>query len=280
MTIEGVTPSEIPKPLSEFQKVGYNTFLWTAKDYSPKEPLVLLFAWNAAAAKHVAKYTVAYQRLFPSSRIVLVRCNTPDMFRREKTYHKLLTPAMEVVREHTKNGGEVLVHSFSNGGGNQVIEFAKLWLHVTGNQLPMRAQILDSAPGKGGWQRSHAAITLSLPRTFLWRWFGFLAVHMLLFGVFLFNKTTGRENKALIMCRQLNNPNIFDDRAPRVYLYSEADQMVGYEEVEEHAELAATKGWSVTKVRFENSPHAGHVREDEGKYWNAVMQAWTRGPRQ
>lgn len=280
MEIDGVTPAKVSKLLSEFDEVGYNTFIWTAEDYSPKKPLILLFSWNAAAAKHIAKYTVTYQRLFPSSRILLVQCNTPDMFRREKTYRELLTPAMEVVSEHTKSGGAVLVHSFSNGGGNQAIEFTKMWLHVTGNRLPVRAHILDSGPGKGGWLRTHAAIILSLPQTFLWRCFGFFAVHMLLFGIALFNKLTGRDNKILVMFEQLNDPNIFDDRAPRVYLYSKADQMVGYDEVEEHADLAEAKGWVVTRVRFENSPHAGHIREDEGKYWDAVMKAWTQGPRQ
>lgn len=275
------TTAVVPKPLSDFQKIGYNTYLHTAETYdAQKAPLILLFAWNAAAAKHIAKYTIAYQQLFPSGRIVLIRCDTPDMFRWAETYRKLLAPAMDVVKEHTKSGGEVLCHSFSNGGGNQVVEFAKAWSGREGSLMPMRAQILDSSPGKGGWKRSHAAITTSLPRTFVWRIFGSALVYLLLVGVFLFNKLTGRENKMVVMCRQLNDPTIFDMRAPRVYLYSKADQMVGYDEVEEHADAAAAKGWDVAKIRFENSAHAGHVRENEGLYWGGIMTAWKRGPRE
>ncbi|KAF2477641.1 indole-diterpene biosynthesis protein-like protein PaxU [Lindgomyces ingoldianus] len=267
------------KPLSEFQKIGYNTFIWTPPSYSAQSPLIFFFAWNAAAAKHIAKYTLAYQKLFPSARILLVRCNTPDMFRKAESYRKLQTPAFEVVQEHVRSGGEVLVHSFSNGGGNQVVHFAKLWRDEEGGFLPMRAQILDSSPGKGPWMRSHAAIVLSLPRTFLWRVFGGLAVHLLLLMIFLFNMVTRKEPKFIIMGRELNDPTIFSTKAPRVYLYSKADQMVGHDEVEEHADDATSKGYDVRKVRFESSPHAGHVREDEGKYWGAVMDAWNRGRR-
>ena len=149
------------KPLSEFQKIGYNTYIWTSPLYesnlSPPAPLVLLFSWNAAAGKHIAKYTAAYQGLFPTSRILLVRCYTPDMMRRLGACGPLLKPVMDVVHEHVGSKGEVLVHSFSNGGANQVNEFAMAWKKQYGTMMPMRAHILDSSPTKAPWKKSHAA---------------------------------------------------------------------------------------------------------------------------
>lgn len=272
-----------PKPLSDFEKIGHNTYLWTSPAYTSlpalSTPLILLFSWNAAAAKHIAKYTVAYQKLFPSSRIILVRCFTPDMFRRTSAYAPLLKPAMDLVAEHAKQGGEVLVHSWSNGGGNQVNEMAKTWVAQYGEKLPMRVQILDSAPTKGPWMKSHAAISASLPRTPFWRWFGGLAVHLLLVATWLVNVARRRENKMVVLCRELNDEAVFDRRVPRVYLYSRADLMVGFEEADEHADIARAKGWDVTKVQFEKSAHCGHVREDEERYWGAIMEAWNMGPR-
>lgn len=274
-----ITPTVVSEPLSKFQEIGHNTYLYTPESYTAKEALILLFSWNAAAARHIAKYTVAYQRLFPRARIILVRCFTIDSLYTEAKYARLLTPAMDTTKEHTKQGGQVLVHSFSNGGGNQVVEFAKAWAKREGSLMPMRAQALDSSPGKGGWNRSHAAISASLPRTWLWKLFGPAFVHLLLLAFFTYEKLTGQDNKMLTMYLQLNDPAIFDVRTPRVYLYSGADEMVGDEEVEEHADLAKARGWDVKKVRFEKSAHAGHVREDEGKYWGAVMEAWKTGPR-
>jgi len=198
------------------------------------------------------------------------------VFKRSHIIQTQLQPAFELAQEHVKAGGELLVHSFSNGGGIQLVEFAKLWVRKNGTALPMRAQIMDSAPGKGGWKRSHAAIATSLPRNFFTKFFGSLAIHLLLFGCFLFDKIRRVENVMVTLSRLLNDPGLFDVKAPRLYLYSKADAMVGPEEVEEHAGEAATKSRNVVLVRFERSPHAGHIREDEGKYWGAVQKAWNR----
>ena len=263
--------------MTEFTTIGYNTYLWTSASHTPKSPLILLFAWNAAAAKHIAKYTVSYQRLFPSSRILLVRCYTSDMFTRSALYPILLTPALDITHQHIEAGGEVLVHSFSNGGGNQVNEFAKAWKGKYGNKLPMRVQMMDSSPTKGPWMKSHAAISAGLPRTQFWKLFGGLLVHLLLLWSFLVNVVTRKENKMVVLCREMNDENVFDKRLPRVYLYSRADEMVGPEEVEEHAAIAQRKGWHVTMVKFERSAHCGHVREDESKYWGAILEAWKNG---
>jgi hypothetical protein len=276
-----VTPT---KPLSEFQKIGHNTYTWTPSSYFSqsveKTPLIVMFSWNAAAAKHIAKYTVAYQKMFPSSRILLVRSFTRDMFRRTAAYPPLLQPAIDLVHEHVKSGGEILVHSFSNGGANQINEFAKAWKAQYGTMVPMRIHVFDSSPTKGTWMKSHAAISASLPKSLFWRLFGGLMVHLLLVCTFVVWTAMRKENKAIIICRELNDETIFDKKVPRVYLYSRADQMVGPEEVEDHSGIAAAKGWDVTRVVFEKSPHCGHVREDEAKYWAAVMEAWKAGPRE
>ncbi|KAF2677899.1 indole-diterpene biosynthesis protein-like protein PaxU [Lentithecium fluviatile CBS 122367] len=274
-----ISPAVVAKPLIEFQEIGHNTFLYTPPTYTSQEPLILLFAWNAAAAKHIAKYTVAYQKLFPTARILLIRSYTADIFRTEPAYRRLSAPAVGVVKEHTNTGGEVLVHSFSNGGGNQLNEFAKAWVRQEGSVLPMRAQVMDSSPGKGGWLRTHAAIMESLPRTWFWRLSGTVLVHLVLLSTFLVHKLTWKENPIVVMGRQMNDSTIFDVRTPRVYCYSRADVMVKDDEVEEHADHAEARGWAVKKVCFEKSPHAGHIREDERKYWDAVLEAWETGPR-
>jgi hypothetical protein len=272
-----ITPSEVTQPLINFKTIGHNISVWTPPAHHPSSPLIIIFAWNAAAAKHIAKYTTAYQRLFPTSRILLIRCYTSDMFTRSARYPTLLTPALDIAHEYTQSGGDVLVHSFSNGGGNQVNEFAKAWKSKYGTKLPMRVQIMDSSPTKGPWMKSYAAISAGLPKTWFWRFFGGLLVHLLLLGSFIVNVVRQRENKMIVLCREMNDEDVFDKGVPRVYLYSQVDEMVGCEEVEEHAAIARRKGWDVTMVRFESSTHCGHVREDEGRYWGAILEAWKAG---
>ncbi|KAH6625797.1 hypothetical protein C7974DRAFT_207571 [Boeremia exigua] len=271
------TPPKVAQPLSEFTTIGHNTYLWAPSSRNPKLPLILLFAWNAAAAKHIAKYTASYQRLFPGSGIVLVRCYTSDMFTRSARYPTLLAPALDYAHQHTDAGGELLVHSFSNGGGNQINEFVKAWRARYDGKLPMRVQIMDSSPTKGPWMKSYAAISAGLPKSWFWKWFGGVLVHLLLFCSFVVNVARRKENKMVVLCRELNDERTFDNLIPRVYLYSRVDEMVGCEEVEEHAAIARSKGWDVTMVRFEKSAHCGHIREDEGKYWAAILEAWRNG---
>ncbi|KAF2106898.1 hypothetical protein BDV96DRAFT_309854 [Lophiotrema nucula] len=284
MATSRITPdAAVAQPLADFQKIGHNTFIYTPESYTRSSSLVLFFSWMGAAPKHIAKYSVAYRKLFPNARILLVRCELPDMFHSRAQYRKLQAAALNVVAEHVKGsveqGGDVLVHSSSNGGGKQVIEFSKSWKEMYGEPLSMRTQILDSSPGIGDWQKSHAAISLSLPRNLFFKLFGSFLVHSFLLITFVINTLLRRENDILVLRRELNDTTLFSTKAPRVYLYSKADAMVGHEEVEEHADEAAGEGWDVQKVRFENSPHAGHVREDEGKYWGAVMDAWNKGPK-
>ncbi|KAK3214026.1 hypothetical protein GRF29_28g1815303 [Pseudopithomyces chartarum] len=271
------TTTEIAKPLSDFDKIGYNTYLFTPESYTQKEPLILLFSWMGAAPKHIAKYTVAYRKLFPTARIVLIRNELGDFFRSEATYEELLKPAIGIVKEHVKAGGQFLVHSFSNGGGNQLAQFAKAWTKREGTPLPMRAIAIDSAPGNGSWMRSHKAIATSLPSFWLWKLLGSATIHLFLACLFVIDKVSGREPTIAVLRRQLNDSAILRKQAPRVYLYSKADEMVGHDEVEEHADQAEAQGWNVTRVRFERSAHAGHIREDEGRYWGAVKTAWDEG---
>ena len=276
--------ADITTSLSGFHVIGHNTTLWTSQSYlseSPvKTPLILIFSWNAAAEKHIVKYTIAYQKLFPTASILLIRCFTRDLFRWRAEYASLLKPAMDLVNSHVTAGGEVLVHSFSNGGGNQVNELAKAWTQRFGGKMPMRVHVFDSSPSKGSWMRSHAAIAASLPKTLLWRWFGGAMLHLVLFFTMILDVVLHREKKMAVLCRELNNEDVFDNTVPRVYVYSRADEIVTFEDVEEHADIAESKGWDVTRVHFSNSAHCGHVREDEAKYWATIMEAWRKGPRQ
>lgn len=103
-------------------------------------------------------------------------------------------------------------------------------------------------------------------------------VHLFLAAILLVRTVMRQPDRWVRLCEELNDDKVFDKSVPRVYLYSRADQMVGFEEADEHANIAKAKGWDVTKVQFEKSAHCGHVREDETKYWAAIMEAWKAGP--
>jgi len=63
----------------------------------------------------------------------------------------------------------------------------------------------------------------------------------------------------------------------RTYIYSEADALVDWRDVESHAAAAVEKGLPSANVRlekFEGSMHVAHARADEGRYWRVVRETW------
>lgn len=60
----------------------------------------------------------------------------------------------------------------------------------------------------------------------------------------------------------------------RTCVNSKTDALISFEAVEEHAEKSASVGIAVQKVRFEASSHCNHIKEDEEKYWKAVIDSW------
>ena len=59
-----------------------------------------------------------------------------------------------------------------------------------------------------------------------------------------------------------------------IYLFSKEDRMINWADIEEHAEEARRKGWTVKEVLFEGSGHCAHVAMDERRYIGTVNSVW------
>lgn len=60
----------------------------------------------------------------------------------------------------------------------------------------------------------------------------------------------------------------------RLYVYSRADVMIPWRDVQAHAAKARYPGGCavVEEVMFERTPHCGHGIEEPEKYWASIMQ--------
>ncbi|OCL04271.1 indole-diterpene biosynthesis protein-like protein PaxU [Glonium stellatum] len=245
---------------------------------SPPE-LIVLATWMGAAPRHIAKYTSSYRSLFPATQILLIMNFVPDIVLYPTSMKRQrLRPAVKVIQSLYSQTHDqrprVLLHCFSNGGGYQVCQLAKVFKGMEGNPLPVYAMVLDSTPGKGTFRRSANAMLLSFPKSKIIQLLGSVIVYSMLCFMAVYHVILGKQNLVENLRKDLNDKTLFNGKAPRCYLYSEADQMVQWEDVEEHAEAAKQDGWKVEAVRFESSSHAGHIMEDNKKYWDAVNQIW------
>jgi hypothetical protein len=84
----------------------------------------------------------------------------------------------------------------------------------------------------------------------------------------------GRKNAAAKARGDLNDEKLIGLKLKRLYLYSEADALIGANEVREHVAECALKGWYVKIVNFQISGHTRHAIAHPERYWNAITEMW------
>lgn len=235
--------------------------------------LIVLCSWMSAAPKHIQKYTDGYRRLFPDATILLIEARLPSMFLGSD-----LTAAGEFLDSYVNKAASdsrtekqhIALHAFSNGGGNNTVWLAERLIKQYG-RLPFDSVIFDSCPGQAELASTTRAITLSLPNQYLLRTIGSYFIYLLVLFYKVINQAIGAENTIAWIRRVLNDATIFAPTTPRLYLYSEGDALVRWQDVHEHAEDARKKGFSVVREeKFFKAPHCALLNEDSSRYWNAV----------
>lgn len=263
------------------------------KGHSPA--LIILCTWlGGATAKRIEKYTQGYHRLWPRSRILLIRTTLGEyLVQSTESLHRKLRPAhceiRRVLWENQRQNkissrpedGELLLHIFSQGGSNiatQLLESMNAILATLGREgpLPLRQIVLDSCPGDPGIYSTSSAGARSLPDNSILRPLGSAVLYILAAGLAGMEASGLRTPLAKKMRSQLNDSEIFSARASRLYLTSEADNVVDSRDVEEHCNQAVAKGLTTDILRFRQAGHCSLVLEDGAAYWNAIASGWER----
>lgn len=299
--------------MPQFKDLGNDIWLYEPRDNanSPEQrtewirpsgtehtpALIILCTWlGGATTKRIEKYTEGYHRLWPCSKILLIRTtlseylvqNTTSLRRRLRPAHlEIRKLGLDRQSQHQNKPtsesqtGEIILHIFSLGGTNtatQLLESMNAILSTLGQEgpLPLRQVVLDSCPGDPGIYSTFAAGAHSLPGISLLRPLGSTVMFILAAGFAGMEATGLRTPLAKKMSSQLNDPEIFSARATRLYLTSEADTIVDSQDVEEHRSQAAAKGLTTDILRFHRAGHCSLVLEDGAAYWNAIASAWEK----
>jgi hypothetical protein len=249
---------------------------------TPGSPdLILITSWTGASPRHIAKYTRSYNDLYPHTPIMVITTHISDLaLRSTKQKTAVLAPAVDYLRRRhsTRNSNQILLHAFSDGGSNKAVCLAEAYLASTGHRLPVAACVLDSTPGTPRYTSNLAAFRRSLPRNGALRAIG-LPVGALLIAILwmLFRVFVGFERNVFSKTRRsLNDETLWDVATiPRTYVFSQADDLINWKDIEDHAAEAAERlGTMSMLVRFKESGHCCHARENEEYYWTAVRRTW------
>ena len=275
-------------PLAAFTKLNESVYFYqpppstssrldassASNDNAPD--LVVCLTWASAPTRALAKYTARYALLYPSARILLVQTSFSDMvLASAKSQRQLIAPALDVLCAASPDE-RLLFHVLSNGGSYRLMEVAKAYREAKGTLLPMHALVFDSSPGMPHYRSTARSLRSALPSAFylhfpmvllIWAWLLYLTIRREILGIKIVVE---------IVWKALNDPELIDVKAKRLYSYSNADLMVAWEDVREHAAIARAAGWDVREEEFPGSKHVALAVAEPERYWRLIEELWTR----
>ncbi|KAB8212459.1 hypothetical protein BDV34DRAFT_184024 [Aspergillus parasiticus] len=281
-------------PLSAYTKLSPSIYIQEPQSQSESNgapKTIILAFWMNAPPRALSKYVTEYTRLAPTARIIIILSSSKDFMTRsgKKVQEARLAPAVEALQasvsssssseEKAKDQEQVFVHMFSNGGVFSTISLLTTYQKIVGRPLRISSTILDSAPGVATVSGAMKAFSFALPGPWLLRLLSKVALWVFFVLGALVRRLVGMSDAVSVARKAMNDQRLVcsgdggDGGKPkRCYIYSDADELVDWRDVERHANEAEARGWVVTREKFLGSPHVSHMRADPERYWGIVKR--------
>ncbi|KAH8696227.1 hypothetical protein BGW36DRAFT_297453 [Talaromyces proteolyticus] len=251
----------------------------------------LIFGWGDAQPKNLVKYADGYRELNPdSTQIVVLAPISKAVYMSLEQRTQAMMPIVDALfptspntqAEQTGMSQEhrILVHVMSNTGGIFLAATLNAYREVYNEPLPHDLLVLDSTPGSPVmtfknliiWSRG---MTLGTANWFPWPF----VVTQSLWGVFLstnrfFEWLIGRVPASVFSVAALINEEFETKKARQLYLYSQEDELIPYEDIESHIAEAKIRGYDVDTCVFRGSKHVRHMQMFQDQYWHAIRNSW------
>lgn len=273
------------------QPIGENIhFLQPLEPRVTSSPaLIILCTWlGGATPRRIQNYIAGYRALYANSAVLLITTRILEISALPfSVLHTRLAPARDVIRRFIGSAageectGSILLHIFSHGGCNTAIQLALSLQSDPTHPVSefgryLGGIIFDCCPGDTSFKRAYQAAAHSLPTSLPVQTVGKALLYPVI-GIINGLQQTGWMGSVRDLRAQLNDPSVFGATAARLYLYSMADQMVGWEDVVSHQKEAKSElGCAVQGVAFPDGPHCGLVRDHHDQYWDEIQRFWKR----
>jgi hypothetical protein len=218
----------------------------------------------------MSKFIEGYQFLFPKSPLLLILSPANQFMLPDVKRQEIMLPAYAMFKSLDILPHNTLLHSFSNGGINALRTFTSL---VPGGEFPARVLVVDSAPGRSSLSRAMRAFTMDV-RSPLRKFLLQTVILVLYIGNLFSEWLLRKENRILTIRRYLTTGGAVGPGTRRLYLYSDADDLVQKESVESHVREMKDLGYNVRSRNFGSTRHVGHMRANPELYWQEVLGVW------
>ena len=254
------------------------------KDAGENDPdVVIIYGWGDCLPQHLLKYAEGYRELFPCAKQVFVLSPIAKaMFTSLEQRSSFMLPILQNVFPDGPQDAppKILVHAMSNTGAIFFAATLNEYVRQYHTPMPHAFFVMDSTPGGTNltWsnlKRWSLAMSLGTAKWFPWPFFFTQSIwgfFLLLNSLYLWLR---RKQHAGAWSRvAANNEKYAVKEAPRLYMYSKEDDLIGYADIEEHAVEATTKGYQVSTKVFSGSGHVGHMRMHPEEYWASIEKSW------
>lgn len=222
-----------------------------------RDPVVVLLGWAGCKDRNLAKYAAIYEKQYITIRYI---APTEDLFFKIGNLRQAADKILELVVDLDLKTNPIFVHSFSNGGGSIYRWISEIIHHKPEyKRMRLAGAIFDSSPGKRNIFRGAKVLlmTLSYPLTVKY----FILILFLFYSFFLHCLSA--------ILRLLLPHSVASDywsaikkdpsTCPQLYLYSKADELISYLDIEEHINARRSQNITVRIICWPDSPHVAHL---------------------
>ncbi|KAJ3093757.1 hypothetical protein HK100_006424 [Physocladia obscura] len=260
-------------------RVGYEQIgpAFVAKGEANK--YAILLGWLDGKFQYLEKYAQQYRQrnytviVFPSisaDQSAMENAKVGDALRFDQ-----LRPLVSYLNEHNiteplqssenPNLPSLVIHNFSNGGCF-VLRRLVLALEAESRRFIRSAVILDSCPshatptaGAGFFSASYKQPII---KSIVWT--------IAYAGLYLYSSIFDMNLNPINVCGKYGILDSCGVRGPRLFLYSDTDELVPMAEVESRIKEAEMDGVVVVSKKFSGSEHVKHAVMFPNEYWAAV----------
>jgi hypothetical protein len=245
-----------------------------------------VYSWGDGLPKHVVKYCDGYRALYPRAKIIAILSPIGKaVFSGLEARAKAFVPIIYNLFPSTElpaNPPSILAHAMSNTGAVNFYATVYAFTQLHGKPFPHKLIVMDSTPGStdfnldnlGRWSR---AMALGTAGYFPWPFSvtqGIWAASISASSAVGY--LVGSESAGGWSAKAALDLTYEPRRARKLYMYSKEDDLIGWEDIEDHASKAREAGWKTDVEVFQGTGHVGHMRKHPEQYWGCISQSWER----
>ncbi|CAH0549119.1 unnamed protein product [Brassicogethes aeneus] len=257
---------KFPNPNFNYGQNGESDFVFVVNE--EKIPVILLFGWAGCQDKYLAKYSKIYEE----KGLITLRYTAPVKCLFWKRYQmlKIGEKLVKLLLDLNFDSHPIIIHCFSNGGAF-LYQNVSMALDKCPKDIPVKGIIFDSAPGKKRILSLFRAISAILGGNAIYNISMSLFMTMFISVIWLYEIITKE-----LFAKKVTHTNLYEHLKheknywPQHFIYSKADNLIPYTDIEQFSSFRKTQGVDVTTLCYEESLHVKHLPENKESYVNSV----------